>query len=190
MEFLIIICIVAGTFGVCWLVDRGFSRIFRGKPQHKTGKSVRLSKKYGAVGTALAAVGVAAVVNGVSYGGILLYGGLAVLALGAALIVYYMTFGLFYDDDSFILTTFGRKSEAYRFRQIRSQQLFASYGSVIIELYLDDGRTVQLQSGMEGVYPFLDAAFAGWLRQTGRKKEDCSFYDPENSCWFPKEEER
>ena len=24
-----------------------------------------------------------------------------------------------------------------------------------------------------------------WLEQTGRRQEDCGFYDPANSCWFP-----
>ena len=50
---------------------------------------------------------------------------------------------------------------------------------------MTDGRTVQLQSAMDGVYPFMDKAFTMWLRQTGRRQEDCSFYDPQNSCWFP-----
>ena len=25
-----------------------------------------------------------------------------------------------------------------------------------------------------------------WLAQTGKKKEDCPYYDPDNSCWFPR----
>ena len=52
-------------------------------------------------------------------------------------------------------------------------------------LYLRDGKTLQLQPGMTGVGCFMKCAFAGWLEQTGRKLEDCDFYDPDNSCWFP-----
>ena len=58
-----------------------------------------------------------------------------------------------------------------------------------LELHLQDGRTVSLQSTMTDVYPFLDAAFAGWCRQNGKRAEDCPFYDPENSRWFPGLEE-
>jgi hypothetical protein len=58
-------------------------------------------------------------------------------------------------------------------------------GNVIIELHMADGRAVQLQSAMTGAYSFLDAAFEAWLVQTGRNKEECDFYNPENSCWFP-----
>ena len=28
-----------------------------------------------------------------------------------------------------------------------------------------------------------------WLAQTGKRKEDCDFYDPDNSCWFPPAEQ-
>jgi len=61
-------------------------------------------------------------------------------------------------------------------------------GNVIVELHLKDARAVSLQSGMEGVYPFLDHAFYAWCRQTGRDPETCDFHDPANSLWFPMEE--
>lgn len=185
MDFLLIVVVMGGTFGLCWLLDKGFTKTFRSKKEHQSGLSVRLSSKYGAFGLILSVVGIAAIFMGLSDSTLLIVGGALVLALGAGLVIYYMTFGVFYDSEGFILTTFGKKSQTYRFGDIRSQQLFVSYGTVVIELYLSDGRSVQLQSAMSGVYPFLDTAFAGWLSQTGRKKEDCDFYDPDNSCWFP-----
>ena len=44
---LVVLTIVA-TLLLCWLVDNGFEKIFRNKPQHVSGKSVRLNKYYGA----------------------------------------------------------------------------------------------------------------------------------------------
>ena len=117
--------------------------------------------------------------------GLLLAGGVLLILFGLCLIVYYMTFGLFYDEDTFVLTTFGKRSSAYYYSDIVAQQLYQSYGAVIVELYMKDGRAVQLQSGMDGMYPFMDHAFSAWLKQTGKHKEECTFYDPENSCWFP-----
>lgn len=190
MDFLAIILLAGLTFGVCFLLDKGFTKVFRGTKQHKTGLSVRLSKAYGSGGLLLTALGIAAVLSGLENGKVLLVGGAFVALLGVGLIVYYMTFGVYYDGEGFLLTTFGRKSKAYQFREIRAQQLYKlTGGSTLIELHLQDGRTVSLQSSMTGVYPFLDAAFVGWCRQTGKKAEDCSFHDPENSRWFPGSEE-
>ena len=190
MEILAIILMGAVTFGSCFLLDKGFTKVFRGTQQHKTGLSVRLSKRYGSGGLLLVVLGLAAVFSGLSNGMVLLVGGIFVVLLGIGLIVYYMTFGIYYDGESFVLTTFGKKSATYAFQDIKAQQLYTvTGGSTLIELHLQDGRTVSLQSTMTGVYPFLDAAFAAWCRQAGRKAEDCPFHDPENSRWFPGLEE-
>ena len=190
MNLLGMMVLAALTFGVCFLLDKGFTKVFRGTQQHKTGLSVRLSKRYGSGGLLLAMLGLVSVFKGWGSSKVLLVGGAFVALLGVGLIVYYMTFGVYYDRDSFLLTTFGRKSKTYAFREIRGQQLYTvTGGSTIIELHLQDGRTVSLQSTMTDVYPFLDAAFAGWCRQNGKRAEDCPFYDPENSRWFPGLEE-
>ncbi len=184
MEFLPVLLIALATFGVCFFLDKGFARLFRNTAQHKSGKSVRANKRYAAIGLVLGAIGVASMVF--SEGSVfMLWGGLLVLLLGSALVIYYMTFGIFYDEDTMLLSTFGRKGKTYSFRDICGQQLLSARGSTLIELHFSDGRTVGLQPNMQGVYPFLDAAFAAWCRQTGRRAEDCTFYDPQNSCWFP-----
>ena len=179
------ILVVVATLALCFGIDKLFTKAFRSAPEHQTGKAVRLPKMYGAFGLILAVIGLAAIISGVMNTPVLLFGGIFVIALGICLVVYYMTFGVFYGNDSFILTTFGKKSKTYHYSDIQSQQLYNNYGSILIELHLIDGRSVQLQSGMDGVYTFLDKAFMAWLRQTGRRQEDCPFYDPDNSCWFP-----
>lgn len=180
------ILVVVGTFALCFGVDKLFTKIFRSQAEHHSGLAVRLSKRYGAFGLILAVIGVAALISGVMDTWALTAGGVVVVLVGVGLIVYYMTFGVFYDTDTFILTTFGKKSTTYSYKDIKCQQLYiVQGGNVVVELHMTDGRTVQLQSGMEGMYAFLDHAFAAWLRQTGRTVEDCPFYDPKNSCWFP-----
>lgn len=185
MELLVIVLLAAATFGLCYLADKGFTKLFRSKPEHQSGLSVRLSKRYGSIGLILAVLGIAAILIGIGDTWLLPAGGCVLLLMGIALVVYYMTFGIFYNEDSFLLTTFGKKSVTYRYADIQAQQLYNSYGNILIELQLSDGRTIQLQAGMEGVYPFLDKAFEAWLRQTGRQEADCPFHDPANSCWFP-----
>lgn len=184
-----VILIAAAVFGLCFLVDNQFTKRFRGTKQHRSGQSIRLSKRYGSIGLVLGVLGVAAVFAGLQKNWLMLAGGCLLIATGVCLVIYYMTFGVFYDEEGFVLTTFGKLSKTYRYEDIRSQQLYNSYNNILIELHLADGRSLQLQANMEGVYPFMDKAFYGWLEQKGRTKEECPFYDPQNSCWFPSEEE-
>ena len=190
MPILAALILVALVFGVCYLFDKGFEKIFRNKEQHHSGLSVRVNKRYAAFGAILFTLGLAAIFTGLSSSLLLAAGGALILVIGIGLFVYYVTFGIFYDADSFVLTTFGHKSVTYYYKDIKSQQLYVASGNTIIELHLTDGRNLSLQAAMIGVYPFLDIAFAGWLRQTGHKQEDCPFYDPANSCWFPPMEEK
>ena len=186
MEFIAVILLAAAVLGVCFLVDKLFVKLFRSKTQHKSGLSVRLSKRYGSMGLLLAVIGIAAVFMGADNGGwVLPVGGSVLILTGVCLIVYYMTFGVFYDESGFILTRLGKTGTAYAYKDIVAQQLYNNQGHILIELHLSDGNAFQLQNSMTGVYPFLDYAFAAWCKQTGRQQEDCKFYDPGNSCWFP-----
>lgn len=189
MEFAAIAIVAALTFGVCFLADKGLAKTFRGKKEHQTGLSVRQNKKYGAFGLIFVTLGIAAIFAGCSGEWVLLGGGVLVLLVGCALIISYLCFGIFYDEETFLLTTIGKKTVQYRYGQIRSQQLFDSFGNVVIELQMEDGRSVQLNHAMTGVYAFMDKAFASWCRQKGIDPESCEFHDPQNSCWFPKWED-
>ena len=187
MEYVIVILAAAVVFGGCYLVDRAFTKLFRSKAQHMSGLAVRVSKRYGSFGLIFVIFGISAVFAGAGEGWALLCGGILVALLGAGLVTHYLTFGIFYDEDSFLVSKFGRKSVAYRYNQIKGQLLYVSGSSVLIELHMTDGKTVMLQSAMDGVYPFLDKAFAGWCRQKGIDPESCEFHDPANSLWFPQE---
>ena len=187
MEYIAVIILGAAVFGLCFLVDKGFTKLFRSQAQHRSGLAVRLNKRYGSFGLILAVLGVAAVFMGINNPGewILIAGGCLVIVIGIGLTVYYMTFGVFYNEDSFIYTTFGKASKTYFYKDIKAQKLYNNQGHTLIELQLNDGNVIHLQSNMTGVYPFMDHAFEVWCQQNGYKKEDCGFHSPENSCWFP-----
>lgn len=190
MEYAMVALVAALTFGLCFLLDKGFTRVFRNKAQHKTGLAVHLNKSYAVIGLLLLVLGVVAVMRDFQKPGILFYGGLFVLLMGVGLVAYYLSFGLYYDENTFLCTSFGRKNRTYRFGQIRQQRLYQVTGGVlVVELYMDDGSTVSLQSSMAGAYDFLDYAFWAWCRQNGKDGEKCDFHDPANSCWFPRGDE-
>ena len=190
MTFFLILLIAAAVFGLCFLVDKTFSKLFRSKAQHRSGRAVRASRRYGLFGVILSVLGIMAACVGISDGSVLLWGGILVLIMGICLAVYYLSFGVFYDGETMLLSRFGKKDVTYRFEQILGQKLYlVQGGNVIIELHMTDGNTVSLQSTMDGVYPFLDTAFAAWCMQTGRDPQSCDFHDPSQSLWFPTVEE-
>lgn len=190
MQAIVILIIAALVFLICRVVDKLFSKLFRSKAQHRSGMAIRASKRYGIFGVMFSVLGILGIITGCTGESVLTWAGLVVLLMGIALAVHYLSFGIFYDGESFLLCRFGRKSQEHRYDEIVSQKLYVlTGGSTVIELTLKDGSTVSVQSTMDGVYPFMDTAFAGWCMETGRKIEDCDFYDPSKSWWFPHEEE-
>ena len=190
MQAIVIIIVAALVFALCWGVDRLFTRLFRSKAQHRSGLAVRASKRYGIFGVMFSVLGILGIVTGAGGEGVLTYAGLAVLLMGLGLAVHYLSYGIFYDGESFLLCRFGKRSQEHRYEEIVSQKLYViTGGSTVLELTLKDGSTVSLQSTMDGVYPFMDTAFAGWCMQTGHEMDKCDFYDPSKSWWFPHEEE-
>ena len=190
MQAIVIFIIAALVFLICWGVDRLFIRLFRSKAQHRSGLAVRSSKRYGLFGVIFTVLGILGIFSGTGGDKILLYAGIVVMLMGIALAVHYLSFGIFYDGESFLLCRFGRKDREHRFDEIVGQKLYTiTGGSTVIELTLKDGSALSLQSTMDGVYPFMDTAFAGWCLETGRRMEDCDFYDPSKSWWFPHEKE-
>ena len=190
MQAILILIMAALVFLMCWGVDKLFTKLFRSKAQHRSGMAIRASKRYGIFGVMFSVLGILGSVTGCTGDSVLTWAGLVVLLMGIALAVHYLSFGIFYDGESFLLCRFGRKSQEHRYEEIVSQKLYVlTGGSTVIELTLKDGSTVSVQSTMDGVYPFMDTAFAGWCMETGRKMEDCPFYDPSKSWWFPHEEE-
>ena len=189
-QFLPIALVAAVIFGICYLVDKTFSKLFRSKAQHRSGMAVRANKRYGLFGVILTVLGIMAIFVGITDGPVLIWGGIIVLLMGIALAVYYLSFGIFYDGESLLLQRFGKKDVTHFYRDIVGQKLYLIQGgNIVVELHMTDGSAVSVQSSFDGVYPFLDTAFAGWCLQTGRNPQTCDFYDPSQSLWFPTVEE-
>lgn len=190
MNIFMTLLAAAVTFGLCYVVDKRFTHSFRNKAQHKSGLAVRVNKRYGGFGVGLTVLGLLASCVGLGNGLALVLGGIVVLIMGLCLAIYYLTHGIFYDGETFLVASFRKKDRVYRYDAIREQKLYLIQGgNIIIELYLTDGSSVSLQSSMEGVYLFLDTAFAGWCMQKGIDPQSCDFHDPSKSWWFPHEEE-
>lgn len=185
-QFIPILIIAAIIFGICYLVDKAFAKLFRSKAQHRSGRAVRANKRYGVFGVILTVLGIMAICVGITDGPVLIWGGIIVLLMGVCMAVYYLSFGIFYDGESFLLSRFGKKDVTHSYKDIVGQKLYLiQSGNIVVELHMADGSAVSVQSAFDGVYPFLDTAFAAWCLQTGRDPQSCDFHDPSQSLWFP-----
>ena len=183
-----ILLVAAVVIGLCFLVDKGFTHLFRSKAQHRSGLSVRQNKRYGSMGLVLVVLGIAALVASAG-NRVMIVGGIILMVLGVCLIVYYLSFGIYYDDESFLVESFGKKGVTYRYRDIVHQQLYVVQGgSMIIELHMADGSAVQVVSTMPDYDQFLNHAFTRWCLEKGIDPESCAFHDVSVGCWFPKGE--
>ena len=157
MEYVAVIVVMAVVFGGCYLVDKGFTRVFRNQQQHHSGLAVRLNKRYGSFGLILAVLGLAAIFSGLTNGWILIAGGSIILVVGIALVVYYMTFGVFYDQESFLVTTFGKRislyEDLYTVPEDPEEAYYADMGIYFDEPNIFDFLGCMKPSGASGARP-------------------------------------
>ena len=120
-QFIPMLLVAAVIFGLCYLVDKAFSKLFRSKAQHRSGMAVRANKRYGIFGVVLTVLGIMAICVGITDGPVLVWGGIFVLLMGIALAIYYLSFGIFYDGETFLVSSFGKKSVAHSYKEITEQ---------------------------------------------------------------------
>ena len=102
MEYILV---AAAVFGLCFLLDKGFTKTFRSQAQHKSGLAVKVNKRYASIGLLLIVLGIAALFMELEgHDTLLMVGGLFVIVVGICLVVYYLTFGIYYDDDGFVVS--------------------------------------------------------------------------------------
>ena len=184
---MIYLIVAAATFGVMYGLDRLFTRFFRNQAQHHSGTAVRLKKGYGIAAIALGLLAVLSLIQFIANGEkLMLLCGIVLIAMGGGLGAYYLSHGIFYDDDTFLFTTLSKKGVTYRYADITGQKLYVLQGGTyLVELYMAQGGTVSVQTSMPGAYDFLDKACHARFRQLGINSFECDWFDESRSCWFP-----
>ena len=66
MTSIVILLVAAAVFGICYLVDKTFTKKFRSKTEHLSGMAVRANKMYGIFGVVLIVIGILAVIVGLA----------------------------------------------------------------------------------------------------------------------------
>lgn len=181
--------LAAVVFGICYGVDKGFEKLFRSRKEHRSGMAVKHNKRAALFGLVLAVLGIAGILAGLGGSAGLMILSVAVLLMGMGLIVYYVSFGIYYDAEGFLVSSLGKKNLPYRYGDILEQRLYVVQGgSVIVELHMADGSAVSVQNTMDGACPFLDYAFARWCELRSIEPDKCEFHDPARFFWFPNPE--
>ena len=187
MQIIATLILLAIMFGLCFLVDKLFTRLFRSRKEHRSGLAVHYNKRTALFGLLLVVLGIFSTMTGVEKSLFLLIGGIIILVGGALLLTYYLSFGIYYDDKTILVSGFLKKSHSYRYEDILHQTVLIAGGSLIAEVYFEDGSAISVQANMEGAVPFLDHAFARWCESKGLDPKECAFHDPSKFRWFPPE---
>ena len=188
MQLVATLIILAAMFGLCFLVDKLFTRLFRSRKEQRSGLAVHYNKRTALFGLLLVVLGIFSTMTGAQKSLFLLIGGIVVLLGGIALLVYYLSFGIFYDDESILVSAFLKKSRTYVYSDIVHQTVLIAGGTLLAEVYFADGSAITVASNMDGAVPFLDHAFARWCEARGIAPDQCAFHDPGQFRWFPEEE--
>ncbi len=183
MQYIGLLILAALTFAACWLLDRLFRLLFRSRAEQRSGRAVRPSRRFAALGLLLAVLGLACAMG--SERAYLIVAGVIVILVGVALAAYYVSYGIYYDESHFLVCRPGKRATQYSYGSICTQQLFLTGGSILVGLHLASGITEQVPLGEDGAADFLNFAFARWCAARGLSPEDCAFHDTANSCWFP-----
>lgn len=180
MKYLLLALCLAAMFALCFLVDRLIARVRRmARMRHQ----VRLGLRY-PVGGCLLLLGTAVAVlvwrvqgNDLLWAAAALFAGLAI-----NLFACYARVRITYTPEGF---TFHRgRSLHFTFDQITGQRVAIGPRSVCLVLCAG-GLDLVLTDQMQGLLPFLQAAYDGWCRQKGLDPASQRWHDPDAWQWFP-----
>ena len=166
-------------FGLCFAVDRLVQRR-RAKRHAQDAGVVRQPRKALILGMLLAFFGLCCALMG---SGLLRWGGVIILLLGAVLLLGYNAYAVEYDEQGFTCRRW-RTRVQYRYNQIRSEQVLQSRSGLLIQLYVGND-LVELSEAMTGVRDFLAYAYRRYLHEKGLEEAQCPPPDPDSLRWFP-----
>lgn len=184
MQYIAPLILCALVFSLCRIVDLLVKKLFPKKPQQLSGKAVRLPRYSSILGIGLTFL---------SFVALLFYWGefstvvriacLLTLALGVFLLVQYLSFAVYYDEDGFVYKSLGRRAKPYAYGDIRGQKSILSRSGVVSSLYVGEDE-LQLTSSMKGLNEFLKFAFRRWCEETGTDPEIVE-NNPQYLTYFP-----
>lgn len=183
MKYILYVLLIAVIFGLVALVDFLLGKLFPKSKTQKQGKAVRMPRYsfiLGILVTLLCIIGLLFYTEADLF---LRLGMAAALLIGVYIVVNYVRFGIFYDEEGFEFRTLTKKAKYYRYADITGQRSFLARSGLNVAL-LAAGDEIPLNGSMKGLSDFMNHAFFAWCRETGRDP-DGQDYDPATLRYFP-----
>ena len=162
---LFLLIVAAVVFGLCFLLDRLFQKLFPKSDLQKSKKTVRMPRRCVVFGILLLTVSFAVLLF---FGSdtLLLIGSIVGMLLGALLLGYYFSFSICYNDEAFLYRDLRHRKTQYTYAQILGQRSLMTRSGINVTLLVADD-SVMLTSAMEGASAFLQHAFFRWCGEKG-----------------------
>lgn len=187
MKYILYILLIAVIFGLVALVDFALGKLFPKSEVRKQGKAVRMPRYsfiLGIIITLLCVIGLLFYTDADLF---LRIGMLVAMAMGLYMVVNYIRFGIFYDDEGFEYRTLTKQTRYYRYGDITGQRSFLARSGLNVTLVAREDE-IPLNGSMQGVADFMSHAFFAWCRETGRDPDAMEF-DPSTLSYFPTPEQ-
>lgn len=187
MKYILYLLLIAVIFGLVALVDFIFGKLFPKSKTQTHGKTVRMPRYSFIVGILIAILCIIGLLFYTEADLFLRIGMVAAMVMGSYMVVNYIRFGIFYDEDGFEFRTLTKKARHYRYADITGQRSFLARSGLNTSLIVA-GDEIPLNGAMNGLPEFMSHAFFAWCRETDRNPDEQE-YDPTTLRYFPQPED-
>lgn len=184
-KYIPVLVVMVLTFALCFGVDLLCKRLRRNRPPRN---QVKPQRKTMAFGIGLSFLGLAIGLNFWSQSTLIAACCVVIFLMGIGLMFIYLTTSIVYDEEGFESKAPFRKTRRFRYGEIRGELALLARSGANAMLYVGE-EEVQLYQSMVGVNDFLQTAYHGWLKQTGRTEEEFPPPNPMYLVWFPEPSE-
>ena len=185
MKYVLLLLLCAVVFLACFLIDKLFALIFPKSKTEKSGNVVRLPRRNAIAGVLLIFVPLTVLLFFIPEGGdtLMTVGCVIAIVLGVILLVNYLSFAIYYDDEGFVYKDLRRKKTSYHYSQIRGQRSVMTRSGVNSILFVANDE-INIYSTMQNLNAFLNKAFYKWCEV---KQIDPASVEnnPRMFTWFP-----
>lgn len=183
VNYLLYFLLIAVIFGLVALVDFIFKKLFSRSGVRQKGKAVRMPRYSFILGIFISLLSVIGLLFYEEADLFLTIGMAVALIMGLYVLVNFLRFGIFYDEDGFEYRTLTQKPRYFRYGDITGQRGFLARSGLNVSL-IAAGTEIPLNGAMQGVAEFMSHAFFAWCRETGRDPDSMEF-DPSTLSYFP-----
>lgn len=190
MKYVLLLAFCGVVFLLCFLFDKLFQKLFPKSETEKRGQVVRLPRRNAITSILLIFIAVCVLLFLMPEGGdtLMLIGCIVAIVMGVIILVSYLSFAIYFDDEGFVCKDLRRKKTAYRYSQIRGQRSVMTRSGVNSTLFVADDE-INVYSSMQNLNAFLSKAFYKWCEV---KEIDPATVEnnPRMFTWFPDVKEK